>query len=616
MDGKRKRFLVLSCLFLVLGASVAYSPVRRAEFLNYDDAYYVTQNAHIKAGLTWKTFTWALTATEADNWHPLTWLSHALDCQLYGLNPTGHHITNVVLHVLNVLLLFLLLVGVTGAMGRSLLVAALFALHPFNVESVAWVAERKNVLSTLLFLLALGAYGWYAAKPSIQRYLILTALFVLGLAAKPMVITLPFALLLLDYWPLKRIEGWEQPAAPKRRRNQRQQGALSGSNSAFPVPQAPFSRLLLEKTPLLVFSAGSAVITIIAQKAGGAIRSLEVFPLSIRVENAVYAYAMYIWKAFWPLRLAVLYPHPGPTLTAWQLVSAALFLATVTVLVWLQRIKRPYLVTGWLWYLGTLVPVIGLIQVGQQAMADRYAYVPLLGIFVMIVWGLGDWADGRQIKLQWRMATAVVVLIGFSILTRRQIGYWQGSEALWSHTSALTENNLLAEDIMSKSLLRLDRPEEALPHLQAAAKLDYRDPIRHVNFAAGLVQCGRLQDAVTEYETAIQVATDPEIQARCYESLATLYDELGDYDKTRLSYQQALKIAPQQSSGMVERLSEDTTDQPTAARYLQLGLLLQETGRVSAARAAYEQAIQLDPSLNAARQFLDAVNPRKEPGRR
>jgi hypothetical protein len=610
MDGKRKQFLVLSCLLLAVGTSIVYSPVRNAEFLNYDDTTYVVQNAHVTAGLTWKTFTWALTAIEASNWHPLTWLSHALDFQLYGTKPAGHHITNLLLHVVNVLLLFLLLPRVTGAMGRSLLVAALFALHPFNVESVAWVSERKNVLSTLFFLLALGAYGWYVRKPNVKRDLALTALFGLGLTAKPMVITLPFVLLLLDYWPLKRIEGWNQPATkePKSRRKQ-VAVPVPASPSQFPLLQLPWPRLAMEKVPLLLLSAGSAVMTVIAQRAGGAIRSLEVFTLSTRLENAVYAYAMYVWKAFWPTRLAVLYPHPGPTLAGWRWELAAAFLVAVSAMVWLQRFTRPYLITGWLWYLGTLVPVIGLVQVGQQAMADRYAYVPLLGIFVMIVWGLADWADSRVIKLQWRMAAAAAVMIGLSLLTRRQISYWHDSEALWTHASALTENNLLAEEVMSKSLLRMDRAQEALPHLQAAARLDYRDPIRHVNFGAALVQLGRIQDAVSEYEIAIEMASDPEVQARSYEMLATLHDELGDYDKVWESYSQALKIAPQQASDMVERLSEDATDDPTGPRFVQLGLLLQEVGRPVAARSAYEQALKLDPTLDAAKQFLDALTP-------
>jgi hypothetical protein len=394
----RRLRIVLVCISLAIAVLVLYSRVKDADFVNYDDLSYVTQNAHVQEGLRWKTFTWALRSTQSDNWHPLTWLSHALDCQLYGLNPVGHHITNVVFHVINVLLLFLLLTRATGAIGRSALVAALFALHPLNVESVAWVAERKNVLSMLFFFLAIGAYGWYAIKPSLRRYGLMVAMFALGLAAKPAVITFPLVLLLLDYWPLRRVNTWARPRlGPNRRKKQAGPAGGQGWGPTLETSPASWSQLVVEKLPLLVLSAGSAVITIVAQKAGGTVRSLEVFSLSVRLQNALYAYAMYVWKAFWPTRLTVLYPHPGPTLSGLQLGLAAAFLGAVSLLVWKQRVSRAYLITGWLWYLGTLVPVIGLIQVGQQAMADRYAYIPLIGVFVMLVWGLGD--DGRMVML-------------------------------------------------------------------------------------------------------------------------------------------------------------------------------------------------------------------------
>jgi len=377
-------------MLLAVATAAVYSPVVHHPFIEYDDPIYVSNNLHVQAGLTWKTFTWAWTTTEAENWHPLTWLSHSLDCQLYELNPAGHHLSSVLLHVLNVLLLFLLLARVTGATGRSLLVAACFALHPINVESVAWVAERKNLLSTLLFLLALGAYGWYARLPNIRRYLVVAVLFALGLTAKPMVITLPFVLLLLDLWPLQRSQGWNRLASPlrpqtrKNRRKRLEAVATENASSRFPASQATFSRLVLEKLPLLVFCAGSAVITVIAQQTA-ALRTVAKFPLDTRLENAICAYAMYVCKAFWPARLTIFYPHPGSSLEAWKVWLAALFLMVVSALVWKQRLRRGYLVTGWLWYLGTLVPVIGLVQVGDQAMADRYGYIPLIGIFVMAV---------------------------------------------------------------------------------------------------------------------------------------------------------------------------------------------------------------------------------------
>ena len=338
MDRKHPYFVFLACACLAFTTVAIYSRAARNPFLHVDDQNYVTENPHVQAGVTWQTLAWALTATTAQNWHPLTWLSHALDCQLYGLNPVGHHSTNILLHALNAVLLFLLLLRATGAKKRSLLVAALFALHPLNVESVAWIAERKNVLSTLFFLLTLAAYGWYALKPDVKRYVAMIVLFVLGLAAKPMVITLPFALLLLDFWPLQRIRGWDHPLSstgksPKNRRARLQDPSFE---KAFPAPQFEFSRLLLEKLPLLALCVGSAAITIIAQRAG-AIQSFEIYPFGGRLANALYAYASYVWKAFWPTRLAFLYPYPRDGRPAWQLGLAVLFLVGVTTFVCKQR---------------------------------------------------------------------------------------------------------------------------------------------------------------------------------------------------------------------------------------------------------------------------------------
>jgi len=621
LSARRKQTLV-SCILLAVVTAAVYSPVARNPFTDYDDTIYVTNNLHVQAGLTWKTLAWAWTTTEAENWHPLTWLSHALDWQLFGLSPAGHHLTSLLLHVLNVLLLFLLLVRVTGATGRSLLVAALFALHPLNVESVAWAAERKNVLSTLLFLLAMGAYGWYARLPNVRRYLVMAALFALGLAAKPMVITLPFVLLLLDFWPLQRIQGWGQPASslrPKARKMHKDRLEVSdGSNAEprFSLSPAPFSRLVLEKLPLLAFCAGSAVITIIAQQANG-VRDLGRFPLNVRLENAVYSYAMYIWKAFWPAQLAVYYPHPGETLAAWQLGLATLFLVGVSVLAWKQRRARRYLLAGWLWYLVTLVPVIGFVQVGDQAMADRYAYVPLLGIFVMAVWGGADLADARAIKFRWRAAFAMAILSVLSFLTWRQIGYWRSDYDLWSHTLKVTKENVVAEEKLSIALVELGRDQEAVPGLEKAAALSPRDPMRHIHLGGELAKLGRWQDALVEYQKAIEMAPNlsiypawkdaavRSIQARCYESLAMIYAELGDYSKMRESYRQSLKIDPQQGPDMIERVTSYAESESSGKRYLQLAVLLQELGKLPESQAAYEQALKLDPSLEKAEQSLD-----------
>jgi protein O-mannosyl-transferase len=309
---------------------------------------------------------WAFTSTAEANWHPLTWLSHMLDVQLFGLRPAGHHAQGVLWHAVNVVLLFLLLAKATGFMGRSAVVAGLFAVHPLNVESVAWVSERKTVLCTFFLLLALAAYGWYVKRPRASRYLLVALLFALGLMAKPMVITLPFLLLLVDFWPLQRF------------------------------PQTPISRLVLEKIPLLALSAASAVITLYAQRTGGAVGSTQLLPLSMRVKNAIYSYFIYADKALWPSQLAVFYPHPEGSLALWKVLGAAAVLITITAVFWHFR-ERRYLLAGWLWFLITLAPVIGIVQVGRQAWADRYAYFPLWGLFVIGVWLLSEAAT--RIKL-------------------------------------------------------------------------------------------------------------------------------------------------------------------------------------------------------------------------
>jgi protein O-mannosyl-transferase len=607
MDRKPSYFVLIACFCLAVATLAVYSRAARNPFMNVDDQNYVTENPLVQAGATWQTFTWAWTATVAQNWHPLTWLSHALDCQLYGLNPVGHHSTNILLHALNAVLLFLLLLRATGAKGRSMLVAALFALHPLNVESVAWIAERKNVLSTFFFLLTLAAYGWYVRKPEVNRYLAVVALFALGLAAKPMVITLPFALLLLDFWPLQRIRGRDhQPPSTLRGRKPKARSQDLVSQKVFPVRQFKFSRLALEKLPLLALCVGSAAMTIIAQRAQ-AIQSFEIYPFAGRLENAIYSYAAYVWKTFWPIRLAFLYPYPREGHAAWQLGLAALFLVGVTGLVWRLRPTRPYLVTGWLWYLGTLVPVIGLVQVGDQAMADRYAYIPLIGLFVMIVGSAADEADRRQLNLKFRTAIAAVILAVLAVLTWGQIAFWHSDYDLWTHTVKVTKHNVVADESLSKTLMQLGRPRDAVAGFEEAVSLNPGDPFRHVNLAAAFLESGRLREAIAEYESIIKVTSDRGIQSRCYESVATISDLIGDYSRIRDNYRLALQADPTQASGMIERISQDVATSPSAPRYLQLGILLQEIGKLSDARSAYRQALKLDPTLAEAKTSLDAL---------
>jgi hypothetical protein len=376
--------LILLLSFLLVAATLAlYSPVNHHPFLNYDDDEYVTDNAHVKAGLSGDTVAWAFTSYDAANWHPLTWLSHALDYQLFQLDPGGHHDANLLLHGLNVALLFWVLWQATGYAGRSLMVAALFALHPINVESVVWVAERKNLLSLLFFLLALGAYRWYASQPRVGRYAAVTLFYVLGLMSKPQVITLPFLLLLWDYWPLRRMAVREEKATD-----------ANGPDAI--LPQRSFAWLVKEKIPLFVLSASSAVITMRAQRLGGGINPDSA--LLTRLANAIVSYARYLGEAFWPTRLAPIYPYPVGPFKAWEVAVAALLLAAITALAIAGRRHR-YLLVGWFWFLGTLVPMIGLVQVGRQAMADRYAYLPFVGLFIVICWGVSDWARQRHVPI-------------------------------------------------------------------------------------------------------------------------------------------------------------------------------------------------------------------------
>jgi len=539
----RKRNLAI-CLLLAVATFVLYSPAIGHPFIfEYDDSCYVINNSHVQAGMAWKTVTWALVSLRCGNWHPLTWLSHALDCQLYGMNPHGHHVTNVLLHVLNVVVLFLLLTWATNAVGRSLLVAALFAVHPFNVESVVWIAERKNVLSTLFFLLALGAYGWYARKPNVKRYAAVAALFVLGLASKPMVITLPFVLLLLDFWPLRRIQGWSSPSSLCVGEDDKDGLSIPPRPEiAYHVRQFRFSWLVLEKLPLFAFSVATAVVTILAQRSHKFMH-LEL-PVGVRVENAIYAYAMYVWKAFWPARLTVFYPHPWDALALWKIGLSAMFLLSVSALAWQQRSVRPYLITGWLWFLGTLVPVIGLIQVGEQAMADRYAYIPLLGIFMMAVWGAADLADSRQLSLRSRATAAAIVLVLLALFTSIQIRYWRSSYDLWSHALEVTKDNFVGEENLGNALLALGRPAEALPHLQKATRIRPLDPNAHLSLGGAFATGGQTRDAIAEYEAAIPRVTDPNTRAVTCETLGRLYNQVGDYAKARESYRQALQLNP------------------------------------------------------------------------
>jgi hypothetical protein len=581
------RQALILCFLLAVAAMVLYSPVGKHPFIQYDDQSYVFENAHVIAGLTWDTLTWAVTATEQSNWHPLTWLSHALDCQLFGLNPSGHHWMNAAIHALNVVLLFLLLWRATGSAWKSFLVAALFGVHPLNVESVAWVAERKNVLSTLFLLLALGSYGWYVRKPEVRRYLVLVLLFVLGLASKPMVITLPFVLLLLDYWPLQRIENWSEASA------------------VFPVAQARLSRVVLEKLPLLALSAGSAIITVAAQSES--VVPTQVLPIGVRLETSLYAYGMYFWKAIWPAHLALIYPHPGRTLPAWQPLLSGTLIVLVLIVAWKQRFSRPYLAVGWLWYLGTAVPVIGIVQVGVQVIADRYAYLPLIGVFVAAVWEGAAVADQFRFGLAPRAVTAALILAALGFTTWRQIGYWRSTVDLWTHALQVTTDNTMAENFLANNLFQLGRYEEGMAHLRNYARLEPLDPIAHARVAADFQDHGQLPEAIKEYDAAIRAEAvldsyglpgmRRDTLAVTYANLGLVYFLLGNEAQARDNSRKALDIDQAAVVQLVNELGQYLNGHPAAQGYLRLGLLLEQIDHRPEAQQAFAQARRLDPRL-------------------
>ena len=600
--------VVLSILLAVVTVAL-YIPAIGHSFVVYDDREYVTANPHIHEGLGWSTIRWAFTSTYAANWHPLTWLSHALDYQLFALNPAGHHFASVLIHALNAALLFVLLSWITRRVGPSFLVAALFALHPINVESVAWVAERKNVLSTLFLLLAIGAYAWYARKPGWRRYLLVAVLFAAGLMAKPMVITLPFVLLLLDYWPLERMQFEEAP---------------TGAGESNGAPQVKFSRLLLEKIPLLLLSAASAWITLKAQRS--VVRTFEDLSFTVRLENAVVAYGLYLWKMVWPARLAF-YPHSVIQLPPWQWILSAVFLISLTGLVIAFRRKR-YLPVGWFWFLGTLIPVIGLVQVGEYAMANRYAYLPLIGIFIMIAWSLSDWAEGKKLPTVWRVIPAACVLTALSCVTYRQISYWQSDYDLWSHTMEIGESSLAhnalgvalmhpESSMTQKDLERAgsepNRMDQARQHFERALELRRRlgqkdsgallaDEARTLNNLGNIDRLeNRIEEGSRHEEEALKIYQQlaPQNPDVYLPYLAATLNNVGSLDRI----QNRMEEAHQHDEAAVRIYRELAEQNP--AKYMpnvamtlnELGFLNTMQNRLETARGSYNDAVRIDRQL-------------------
>jgi hypothetical protein len=469
---------------LLLLVAFCFAPVARNSFVNYDDDTYVTANPLLEGSVSLRTFRWAFTTFRASNWHPLTWISHQADVALFGFDPRGHLLTSLALHATNTLLIFLLLLQWTGATGRSAFAAALFGVHPLHVESVAWVAERKDVLSTLFFLLTLLAYGRYAARRTFRNYSTVALLFTLGLLAKPMLVTLPLLLLVLDFWPLGRL------GAASRR-----------GGGRLPPALGP---LLGEKLPLMALAAVSGLVTLAAQTRGGAVKTFEDYPLSVRLLNAVVSAARYLEKTLWPKDLAVFYPHPGRTLSAAEIAVAALLLAAITLAALHVARRRPYVLAGWGWYLLTLSPVLGIVQVGSQAMADRYTYIPLAGLFVASVWIVADLAKRWGLRRGSLAVSAALLVLSLSMTTRSQVRVWRSGLSLFEHALAVTGNNYVAHDNLASELERRGRTREAMRHALEALRIrPDREPGRYLRFGRALMAQGMHEEAVEVFEKAV-----------------------------------------------------------------------------------------------------------------
>jgi len=455
MEQKHKKLHLLIYVALALTTIIAFEGVRHNGFV-FDDTGYITQNENIQGPISIKSVIWAFKASYCFNWHPLTWLSHMLDYQFFGLKPAGHHLVNLFFHTLNTLFLFAVLKKMTSRIWPCAFIAAAFALHPVHVESVAWIAERKDVLSTFFFLLTIAAYISYAQSPNIKRFLLVILLFALGLLAKPMLVTLPCVLLLLDYWPLQRFS---------------RQDTEKNMSRPLNCPETTPVRLILEKVPLFALSLASSIITFLVQQSTGAVKKIEYLPISLRIANTLVSYVNYIAKIFYPTRLAVFYPHPGTTLSFYKPLTSAFVLIILTAaIIYLSR-KYRFLLTGWLWYLGTLIPVIGLVQVGGQSMADRYTYIPSIGLFIMISFGIAELTAKWRYRKIALSAAAALVCVALIICTRKQVKYWQDDFTLYGHAIEVTNNNHVMYYNLGNVFCQLELYSTAVKHFQAAIEI-------------------------------------------------------------------------------------------------------------------------------------------------
>jgi tetratricopeptide (TPR) repeat protein len=604
---------MIPLIYILLAVAViaTFQRVSQCDFISYDDREYLTENPNIRNGVTIEAIRWAFTTGYAANWHPLTWISHMLDVRIFGLNPHWHHLVNLLFHIANTLLLFFLFYKMTKEPWKCGFVAAMFAVHPLHVESVAWVAERKDVLSTFFWMLTMAAYIRYVERLRVKNYLYILVFFGLGLMAKPMLVTLPFVLLLLDYWPLKRFGPYLRPsemadpehaaqATPqvsrggpneniyptaKRRKSARKpipapspaqasqgvmtQGKMEGWRSRWALVR----QSVREKIPLFALATLSCIATFIAQQKGGAVQSTELFSPGARIANALVSYVLYIAKTIWPVDLAVLYPHPGMP-PAWQWFGAALFLMAVTFIVIRQAAKQPYLAFGWLWFAGTLVPVIGVVQVGAQAMADRYTYIPLIGLFVMAAWGMPELLAERRYRKQALFASSALILVCLSVSAWVQTGYWRDSLSLYDHTLKVTSRNQVTYYNRAEVYQRLGDLGQAISDYDKTIAINSRYVDAYNNRGVAYRKLGNVRQAISDYNKAIEI--DP-ANASAFYNRGFAYAMLGDYGQAIEDYRKAVEVNP----GIAET-------------HYNLGLAYGQLGDYRKAIESYSRAIEIN----------------------
>lgn len=612
--GSKKLIIIL---LLVASTLVVYQPIKDNDFINFDDDMYVTDNSQVQNGLSWHNVIWAFKSFEASNYHPVTWLSHMLDCQLYGLNSTGHHFMSLSFHLINVALLFLVLQSMTGAVWRSAFVASLFALHPINVESVAWIAERKNVLSTMFWLLTMWSYVYFARRRSLTRYFLVITCFLLGILAKPMLVTLPFVLLLLDYWPLNRFHQTTYPLSVDTGTDSFEE---KKPNKSFTNTLLP---LVVEKIPLFIISIGISILTVVAQRDSGAIKSTAQVDVKGRILNTAVSYIDYIYLMFWPKELSIFYPHPGSDIPYKKIILAFVLLMGISLIAIIFAKNHRYILVGWLWFVGTLVPVIGLVQVGGQAMADRYAYIPLVGLFIIIAWGAYDLFHQRNFARLGFPIAGFCVLATLSFFAHRQVGYWVTSLSLFEHAIRVNPNNYVAYNNTGVAYSGVGLIDKAFENYQMAAKI--KPTFTEARFNLGLAYAikGEEREAIEHFCTVLNYSNSRKILAKTHNNVGAIMFKQNNYEEAQLHFVEAIRLQPDfidpynnlgvllytqgKHDEAAIQFSNVLKIGPNPLANYRLGKIQQDQGNYLEATRYYQEALKIAPDFKLVQEELDVT---------